>query len=322
MQTEVREEAVREFSPAFSEDLGPASLPASSPPSPSPVDSIKQKKNQASAEDEGLRKENQELREAMKAMEGEVRGMMERWKEQKEKSVEGEQRVREEREEWDRERERLLDISNRLRAELRKAKAEREEVRREGLPIENVMDRVRAKENSAVSEIDKLRQALGGLIDQNKQLTADILHLTNPPAVTVPRTPPPPPPRRLSAQTSQVNSPLPPPLPSTSSVPPILADVAGLTKFSRQSRSTAAVTQREDEDAERKETERKEMERQAKEGLQLTGRRVAIVESREGSARQATPSRLTAVRSKAALAGGVRKKELMGKVRNYAIVES
>ena len=294
-----------EYSPAFSEDLGPASVPSSSPPSPQPsaVERAAEKADQAVIE------ENAALRAAMKAMEEDVRAMMERWHEERARA---DSAIHDEREQWTRERERLLDISNRLRAELRRA-TRASAVEEKEQPA--VMDRGRAAVGGSAGEVEKLRLALGGLIEQNRRLSVDFMQGSQAaPTVgehrplssaIVPRSP--------TAQTHShsLSSHAPSPQPAhavaaAANPAPSLATAASAPTTARSARAKRSVVEEAEDDA-----------------LRLSGRRASL-SSRSSSTRSSVTTAAGGHSSPArggntSASSHVKRKDLALLVRNYAI---
>ena len=168
-----------DYSPAFSDDLGPVSLPSSETNSP-----------RAAPTHEQLQAENESLRVAIDTMRGEMHRVVSEVEARD--ALDGReverlrsecQRAERERQEWRAERERLLDISNRLKAELRHqrtapAAAPYEEKEQ---PSEAALDAAAGwkvsegqRRSGTVGDIDRVRQALNGLIHSNQQLSDNI----------------------------------------------------------------------------------------------------------------------------------------------------
>ena len=195
-----------DYSPAFSDDLGPVSLPASQTSSPRPAVPSSPSALQRM---EQLQTENESLRAAIDTMRGEMHRVVSEVEARHTRDEGGEvERLRREcemakleREEWRLERERLLDISNRLKAELRRKrpvavhdeKEQQVEERRVGSTVAAWKVGEEVKQHGTVGDIDRVRQALNGLIHSNQQLSDNIKALSAAPHLQHASSRPPPP---------------------------------------------------------------------------------------------------------------------------------
>ena len=194
---------INDYSPAFSDDLGPVSLPSSQTNSPRPTatSSTSAAVEQLQAENESLHAAIDTMRHEMNRVVSEVETRVGHDKQEVERLRRECERVVSEREEWRVERERLLDISNRLKAELRRQQAavsmnDEKQQQVEEHVESGAMDWSVKREgtHSTVGDIDRVRQALNGLIHSNQQLSDNIKALSAAPLhpTTTPVPPPPP----------------------------------------------------------------------------------------------------------------------------------
>ena len=227
-QLQPSQQHASDFSPAFSDDLGPVSLPSSQPSTPhaAATASSSTQVEQLQAENASLRAAIDTMRHEMKWVEAEVNERTG----QETKEVERLRRecewAQQEREEWRLERERLLDISNRLKAELRRKQVavpvqdEKEQDVEERVGSSVVDWSVRGeKGRGTVGDINRVRQALNGLIHSNQQLSDNIKTLSAAPRSPLASTYSGLPPPRSPPRDRGPLHPHPPPAASVSALP-------------------------------------------------------------------------------------------------------